>query len=272
MSRADGSESAEALADPDAIGVLHHLSSSGGTLIARTVAAMPSAVLLSEVHPLSPRRVWFNPFDPIPQLLANYPDLGPDADGQKAEFRRRLELVWNGCRRVGRRLVLRNHAHSDFLGTDPTGRLELETALPDGASLKRAATLRDPVDAWLSMQASGFAKSMKSFDDYCVRVEAFLAQFEPDEVETYEAFVAEPAAVARRLCERLGVVFVPGRETAFAEISISGNSGRGEAWTEVRRAQRRPFTPAFRRRVLKSEAYGRIAARFGYPRDPIDAF
>ena len=38
----------------NAIGVLHHLSSSGGTLIARAIAAMPDVVMLSEVHPVSP--------------------------------------------------------------------------------------------------------------------------------------------------------------------------------------------------------------------------
>ena len=253
------------------IGVLHHLSSSGGTLIARTLAAMPDAVMLSEVHPRAPRRILFNPFDPVPQLLANYPEIGPDAEGQQEEFRRRLEVVWRSCLKAERRLVLRNHAHSDFLGPDPTGRLEIESALPAGAELKRAATLRDPVDAWLSMQASGFAKNLKNFDDYCTRVEAFLAEFDPEEIETYEAFVADPAAVTRRLCERLGVPYVAGREAAFAEISLSGNSGRGKEWTAVKRAPRRPFAPSFRRRVLKSEAYRRIADRFGYPPDPIDA-
>lgn len=257
-------------ADND-IGVLHHLSSSGGTLIARAIAAMPDVVMLSEVHPVSQRRVWFNPYDPVPQLLANYPDIGPDAEGQKDEFRRRLDVVWASCRRADRRLVLRNHAHSDFLGPDPTGRLEIETALPTRAELKRAATVRDPVDAWLSMQASGFAKNLKNFEDYCVRVEAFLAQFAPDEIETYEAFVADPAAVAQRLCERLGVTYVAGRESAFADITLSGNSGRGKEWTEIKKAPRRPFAPSFRRRVLKSEAYRRIADRFGYPLDPIDA-
>lgn len=265
------SEPASAKNGDDAIGVLHHLSSSGGTLIARAIAAMPDVVMLSEVHPLAPHRIWFAPFDPVPQLLANYPEIGPDAEAQKEEFRRRLDFVWTRCRKADRRLILRNHAHSDFLGAAPTGRLEIEGCLPVGASLKRAATVRDPVDAWLSMLASGFAKTLTTFDDYCVRVEAFLSQFEADEIETYEAFVSDPAAVMERLCARLGVSYVAGREAAFAEINLSGNSGRGKEWTDIKKTPRRPFAPAFRRGVMKSDAYRRIADRFGYPLDPADA-
>lgn len=258
-------------AAPSLIGVLHHLSSSGGTLIARTLAAMPEVVMLSEVHPIAPSRVSFDPFDPLPQLLANYPELGPDRQGQKDEFRRRLGLVWESCRKAERRLVLRNHAHSDFLGLEASRQLEIESALPEGAEMRRAATLRDPVDAFISMHVSGFAKHLRNFDDYCVRVEDFLSQFAPEEIETYESFVSDPAAVTKRLCQRLGVTYAPGREAAFSEISLSGNSGRGKDWTEIKSTSRRPFSPEFRRAVLSSAAYGRIAERFGYPPDPVDA-
>ena len=60
------------------IGLIHHLSNTGGILISKCIAAMPSVVLLSEMHPLVGllQRQFF-PLDPLAQLLVNYPALTP---------------------------------------------------------------------------------------------------------------------------------------------------------------------------------------------------
>jgi len=244
------------------IGIVHHLSSSGGTVISKCIAALPDVVLLSEMHPLTVLDVpHFLPIDPLAQLLSNYPQLAPDDENLQRLFCERLEPVAETCQKAGKHLVLRDHSHSDYL-TDREPRTRLADALGKYYELRRIVTLRNPIDAWLSMKASGFDNHVLNFSDYCDRVLTFLEDHTHLPLWRYEDFVARPETIIAEISKSLDVPFDPSFLSHFAEKTLTGDSGRKP--TEITELPRRDYSESFAEEVAASESFGIIANRFGY--------
>jgi hypothetical protein len=241
--------------------LVHHLSSSGGTIISKCLAVMPRTVLLSEIHPTTVHRVEFFPIDPLGQLIWNYPRLAPPIDVLYEQFRSRLKPVVDVCASLDKILILRDHSHSDYLtNQEPAGRLV--AALRPAFELRRAATIRDPIDAWLSMTASGFDYHVKGFDDYCGRVVKFVMDHQDIRFWRYEDFIARPATVMAELCRHLEVPFDAQFVSRYNNVTLTGDSGRKPA--TITTLPRRQMPDGFLTTVRSSRGYGIIAERFGY--------
>lgn len=244
------------------IGIVHHLSSSGGTVISKCLAAMPNVVLLSEMHPLvGLDQPVFLPLDPLAQFLVNYPVLSPNDEELRAHFLGRLRIVAETCRSHGKFLIIRDHAHSDYLmGRKPES--QLVRSLGKEFETRRLVTIRHPIDAWLSMCASGFASQIAGFGDYCDRVLAFLEDHKELPVWRYEDFIAYPAFVLQCMAQYLGCAFDPNFEARISSINLTGDSGRKP--DKISFLARRTLPTNFRQEVIASKSFYTIADRLRY--------
>jgi len=243
------------------IGIIHHLSSSGGTVISRCLASMPDVALLSEVHPTAAVPVGFFPIDPLGQFAANYADLLPDEERMYRAFRERVSAVADICAERNKALVLRDHSHSDYL-THLFPKSRLVEALGQSFLLKRIVTMRHPIDSYLSMKASGFDVHLRSFDDYCQRVLRFLDDHTALPLWRYEDFVAEPGKILKAMCEELGVGFDEDWVHRFNTIKLTGDSGRRP--DKITPLPRRDTPPALIEEAAASSAFVEIAQRLNY--------
>lgn len=214
---------------------IHHLSASGGTVISKAIAAQPRVVLLSEMNPSAGGL--FSPRDPFSQVVVNYPGLFPGRT-QEDVFLQRIEEIETACATQGLSLVVRDHSHTDFLGgkeREP----RLRAVLGRSFVLQSIATVRNPVDAWLSMSSSGFNKALKSFTVYCDRVKMFLDAYADLPLLRYEDFTAAPAEVTASMAAALGLPFDPGFADRLDGIRVTGDSGRLKKSTQIRPLERR---------------------------------
>jgi hypothetical protein len=213
------------------IRVLHHLASSGGTLISKCLAAMPNTFVLSEVHPysnlhLQSDRSLFLPNDILSQCKqANVPQIDSLADDI---FLNSIKSAHKHVTSYGGQLVLRDHSHSDYcLGTQVRGKKSIVELLTEDFNVLSVITLRNPMEAYVSMEKSRFLHfTPPTFAEYCKRVEAFLLAYKGVPVYLYEDFVAAPSKVMNAICDSLELDFHPMFEEIFSLFKMSGDSGR----------------------------------------------
>jgi len=145
--------------------------------------------------------------DPFPQLLANYPDLIPEMNGETI-FLDRMIIVQEACEQRERLLVVRDHSHVDFL-TRKVLKPRLRAVLSQRFDVISVATIRNPIDAWLSMLEAGFARDLQNFTAYCDRVKMFVEAYADVPMLKYEDFCAAGADTVGKLAAALDLPFDP---------------------------------------------------------------
>lgn len=252
------------------IRTIHHLAASGGTMMSRAIAANASVYLLSEIHPFSPRGTYFNPIDPLQHAINQYQEtLKFNRDEVAEAFILRLKPVMKKVAARGGYLVLRDHAHSDWMfgPTYPASRL-LEVLRPY-SHLQSIVTLRNPVETYLSLLPKNWHYD-RSFDEFCGVLRQFLAYFAGTPVFHYEDFVQAPDAVLQRMLAALSLPYDPGWRERYPTLPLTGDSGRGGEQAPIEPKPMRAFSEAMRQEVLASENYAALCATYGYYRDPAE--
>jgi hypothetical protein len=242
------------------IRTIHHLASSGGTIISKTIAAQPGVVFLSEMNPSHP--VLFSPLDPFPQLLVNYPDLFPDRKIRQV-FAERIMEVHSACAAKSMSLVVRDHSHTDFTLRQVRKPGLRKLLIDSGFEVRSIATLRHPIDVWLSMSASGFNKSLPDFTTYCQRVKLFADNYKDLPLFRYEDFTANTDSVVEKMVRALDLVFDPEFGQRLGEVRVSGDSGRLRNQTQIQVLQRRQVPDLLREEANRPENV-RILTELGY--------
>src|SRR5690606_8601936 len=120
---------------------------TGGTLICKCIAAMPNVQLLSEIDPLSRHSLGGAPrFAPTDLLLLLRQSTQGADDAQILEiFRSGLQIVHRHAGSSGHRLVLRDHAHSQFCMGPLTERPTLREIVLDVLPVRSIVTVRHPL-------------------------------------------------------------------------------------------------------------------------------
>lgn len=227
-------------AGPEPIRTIHHLSCTGGTLIAKCIASMPNVLLLNEVDPLSPLpfksgKPAFTPTDMIALLRQGDKDISEDLIERL--FVQNLETVRDEMAKTGRSLILRDHSHSHFLTGDAVPeRPALRDMLARHFPLRSIVTVRDPIDSYLSMKKQGWYEhfSPPTFDEYCRRYLIFLKKYEGVNLVKYEDFVADPPLIMKRICAVLELDYSDIFLKVFDVFRFSGDSGRSGGVIEAR--------------------------------------
>ena len=250
----------------EALRTLHHFACTGGTLIAKCIAAMPNVQLLSEVDPLSryladgaPR---FVPTDMV--ALLRQSSRGSDPALVIELFQAQMRVLQGHATRRGWALVLRDHAHSHFCeGADVAERPNLRQLMPAERPLLSLLTVRHPLDSLASLAAADWLHfEPRSVDEYCRRYHRFLDSHAGVPVLRYEDFVAVPQPSMQRICGILQLGFQPRFAELFSGFGLSGDSGRSGDRIVSRPSQ--PRAVALEDEAGRSETYLSLVARLGY--------
>lgn len=248
--------------------IVHHLACSGGTLVSKCLSALPNVFLLSELHPTTTLhqgggKPKFLPADVITQ--SRYAGV-PDADTLAWDiFKANIVTTSRHLERFSGKLVIRDHTHSDFcVGESYSNYSTIANALSTEFELLRVVTLRDPIDAYLSLVKNGWASHFQptTFDEYCKRVWAFVSEYSDEQVYKYEDFVCSPETVLNQICTKLRLEFEDSFQDIFDIFQVTGDSGRSGDVISPR--ERRPLTDEEVQEFANSDFYTLIAKRFNY--------
>lgn len=193
------------------IRVIHHLAKTGGTIISRCLGCMENVTLLSEVHPidneilrliahpLQQAYFWFN-------LLSKEEIIAIDQKGFMS-FIDTIKLIDQKTVDRHKNLVLRDWSHLDFLGTpfiNPSYQLTTNQYLQEDFDILEIATIRHPIDQWLSMQKVPTLRNI-SISDYLLGYVNFVEACDSMPLFRYEDFTQSPTMIMRSLCHVLQI-------------------------------------------------------------------
>jgi hypothetical protein len=252
-------------APQEPIRTIHHFACSGGTLISKCLAAMPNTQVLSEVDPLSEIEVPTPRFAPTDLLqLVRQSTRGADHGLLIDLFQRNLQAVYDTTRRIGQRLILRDHAHSHFCtGRAVAQRPTLRSIVSDRFPVLSALTVRDPLESYTSLAANQWLHfSPATFEEYCQRYIAFLQAYKGVPIIRYEEFTRAPNTTMGLMCEHLQIPFSEQFGDLFGVFTLTGDSGRtGEV---IAPRQRREMDNSLASQSSASPSYRLLRDLLGY--------
>lgn len=253
---------------PEPVRLLHQFACTGGTLIAKCLAAMPNVQLLSEVDPLSTlllgqARPHFAPTDLIVQMRQS--TRGAAQALLVRIFLDGIGLVHENCADRGLRLLLRDHAHSHYCtGPEIPQRPSLRRIMADRFELLSAVTVRHPLDSYLSLRSNGWISfEPVGLDEYCRRYLRFLDDHQGLAVFRYEDFVQAPETQMQLLCDVLRLPYAAEFGQRFSVFRLTGDSGRSGSVIAAR-PPRDPDDPGVEREAAQSLHYRTLLGRLGY--------
>lgn len=251
--------------------LIHQLARSGGTLINRLLLAQGVAVL-SEVHPLG----WAT-LDPLAQARDWFGLIGADdlhgRDG--LPYADAIALIAGSARRRKRPLVIRDWSHLDFmpvgLGLKPALVSVQAEMLADHFDLLRTATVRHPLDQWLSLAAmlttEGRPPRQAELEEWLNGMHGFAVMAAATGFVRYEEIVNDPASGMEKLCRKLDFAFDPARLEGWREttdFSTGGVPGRAAASIAIERLEPRPAPPHLLHRLNRDRRYRQALDLLGY--------
>ncbi len=250
---------------------IHHFACTGGTVISRCLAALPQVMLISEINPINRNSPKFNPSHPL--ALLEQRCTTPLAESWwRREFADQLSLLIDWCREAHCDLLLRDHSHSDYcVGPSWSKQPTLLGQLPQSSRVFSVVTLRHPLDSWLGLCHAGWQNQLypPSLLSYCQRYGQFLNHYEHKPWLYYEDFCQEPAWFLEMIGEELCLGYDPKVLDNFAEIQLSGDSGRKDNAISLR--IRRPIPSEIKSELndaVSRRALLHLCERMGYPLKP----
>lgn len=257
--------------DEAPIRMIHHFACTGGTLISKLIAAMPNALVLSEVDPLS--RVMIGDgrapfFAPTDLIYCARVALRPINDRTTVKmFQAELGALHAHARESGQYLVLRDHSHSHFCtDTDPAKRPALRWMVQEVAPIRSVVTVRHPLDSFLSLDNNGWRHFQPfTLEEYACRYLEFIEAHRGVPVYRYEDLVAASDDVLEKICRDLELPFRPGAEAMLQVIEMSGDSGRKASRIGTR--ARRELPDWLAEQQFTSQTYGDLCRTLGYDAD-----
>lgn len=251
--------------------LIHQLARSGGTLINRLLLAQDVAVL-SEVHPLG----WAS-HDPLAQARDWFGLTGAtDLRGRDAlPYADAIALIAEQARRRRLPLAIRDWSHLDFmplgLGLKPALASAQAAALAGRFELIRIATVRHPLDQWLSLAAmlaeEGRPPRQADLETWLDGMASFAAMAAAAGFVRYEDIAADPPAGMEDLCRRLDLPFDAARLEGWREtttFSTGGVPGRAASSAGIERLEPRPAPPHILHRLNRDRRYRQALEVLGY--------
>lgn len=258
--------------DRPTVRVIHQLARSGGTVIGKCLATMDKLVLLSENHPNAFRI--HAQYNPIVQVNSWYGLLTPaeleglDRAGRRIPFADEIALIEQRCRERGLTLVIRDWTHLDYIGvpfTRPTYRLSTREALATRFHLVTTATVRHPIDQWLSQENAPTMRGKQPLADFLRGYRLFAEIAAGIGFIRFEDFTRDPDGQLRKLCDRLDAAFDPGyrqRWKTYKKITGDVQSTRNQP--DIQPTPRRPLQEGLLARFEASPDYRASLKALGY--------
>lgn len=249
------------------IRIIHHLASSGGSLISKCISALPNVYLLSEVHPTTTLHIdrdtpQFSATDLV--TVGRYAGIPNIDEFANEHFLSAISLINRHVSSYGGTVVLRDHCHSDFCVAHPPSKHRgIVAVLQNTFEVQSVLTVRDPIDCYLSLLSTGWIHfSPATFNEYCRRTLVFLDSYPDAEVLRYEDFVSSPKVIFKQLCDAISLPYNDNFAEIFDAFKVTGDSGRSGSAIAPR--ERRQIDENLKREIRKSTYYRNIADKFGY--------
>lgn len=254
------------------IRVLRHLARSGGTLISRCLGCMNGVTLLSEVHPRN--TVDINPYRQACRWfgLVSYPRYLWWKHIHKPDFEDFIRICHTRTASRGSTLVLRDWSHIDYIGlpwTEPVFGSALCDALESRFRVVRSATVRHPIDQWISLKKLPILNdlTLKQYLRGCVE---FARDARSTGFVRYEDFTQDPTTAMQTICDRLELSYDRHFLTNWSRYTtITGDTvreqGRGVGDTAIRVLKPRAIEPELREAFLANPDHRETCELLGYP-------
>jgi len=251
------------------IRLLHHMARTGGTVISKCLASMNSVALLSEIHPAGGR--WFNPLQQahVWHGLLQEEDLARLRGGAPMPFHAAIGLIERRARDRGLALVLRDWSHLDFTAVpflpQPSYRLTLALALLPAFEIVNTATVRHPIDQWLSLSQLAVIKGRLGLADYLRGYRRFAEVAVRIGFLRYEDFTRDPAGAMALLCQRLRLPYDPGFQERWMHYTkITGDTPPGSRPPEIVPSRRKACPDELIAAFAENEDYRQAIRLLGY--------
>lgn len=210
---------------------------------------MDSVLLLSEIHP---RGVPI--YDPLQQAHEWF-DLLSDEDIQRVKsdppgFVETIALIHERASERHQMLVIRDWSHLDFTGVpllpNPSYKLATAEVLRPHFDVIQTATVRHPVDQWLSLNRMRTVRGRITLSAFLRGYLAFAEKCQSIGFVQYEDFAQSPNCSLRSLCENLALPFDPSYVDRWAAYdTITTDPELRSDSTVIQPPQRRPVSSAF---------------------------
>ncbi len=254
------------------IRIVHHMARSGGTLISRCLGCMNHVTLLSEIHPVGSLK--YGPqFNPVMQAhrwfgLLTAGDIAATQRSPPMDFADVIELVARRCAERNRVLVIRDWTHIDFTGVPfcaPTYRLATADALRERFDVIQTATVRHPINQWLSFDLD-VGKGRLSLEDFLHGYRLFAEQCIRIGFVRFEDFIKYPEDNMRELCSQLRMVYDPMFLEHWREYkAITGATGRAMTLREIAPPPEKRVPADLLNRFSGNHEYWQSLELLGYP-------
>ncbi len=192
------------------------MARSGGTIISRCLGCMKGIVLLSEIHPYGYQNQLINPLAQAHEWfkLLKPEDIARVKNNQPLPFVDVIELIKQRCDEQNLTLVIRDWSHIDFTGwphnNKPAYKLTTAKSLASRFTIVRTATVRHPIDQWLSFRESqSWTGTEFSLDKFLYGYRKFAEVAVKMGYERYEDFTDKPEMVLEKLCNKLRIPYDP---------------------------------------------------------------
>ena len=229
--------------------------------------------LLSEIHPravslfnpLQQAHEWFN--------LFNSEDIQRLRE-ESFSFVQVIELIELRSRQRGEVLVIRDWAHLDFTGLPfldkPSYSLGIVNALSRNFQLIQIATVRHPLDQWLSLRhlqimQESIANQKLTVNYFLRGYLKFARQCKEIGFVRYEDFTRGPESVMQDICGKLDVPYDPEFIRRWHEYhNITGDVTSTRGGNEIKPLERRDLNSTLQELFESDPAYAESLDLLGY--------
>jgi hypothetical protein len=256
-------------AERPVVRILHQMARSGGTVICKCLGSMSDVVLLSEIHPRGSRL--FNPLRQAQQWfqLLTAADVERLRIAGAIAFGDAIALVYERCQERGKTLLLRDWSHLDFTAVPflpaPSYRLTIAEVLGEQFEVRHMATVRHPLDQWLSLRnlalvhgklsLEAFMRGYRRFAEHCTQI-GFVR---------YEDFTRGPREALQLLCRELDLRYDPGWEQRWSSYTtITGEVQSRRAGTRIAPVPRQAMEAGLRETCEANTDYRESVRLLGY--------
>lgn len=252
-----------------AIGIMHNLARSGGTLVGRCLGSMSGVRLLSEIHPQGIR--YFNPVEQAANWfgLVDLKEMQAFASKQENfSFSDAIEIIHSKCINEGSHLVLRDWAYLDFIGIpfnpSPSCEHVLSKTLETAFQLHEVSLVRHPVDQWLSLTRDPNIAQRLTLKQYIKGCLRYARRCQDHTFIHYEDFTREPETNMQQICKNLGIEYNADfmhKWSSYQHITGDPETYNRNTITEVRRY---PVPKKLRKQLSKNREYDETIHLLGY--------
>lgn len=249
------------------IRTIHHFACTGGTLISKCLSALPNVFLLSEVHPFSELEIntekpKFTPSNL--SKLARYASIPMIDKLADKIFVDSIKSIHRHLESVGGQLILRDHSHSDYcIGSSVAQKPKVSSILEEDFEIYSVATIRDPIDSYMSLVRNGWVKfEPDSLDEYCRRMLIFLSEFSEEKIFRYEDFLGQPQKIMKEMCAILSVGYCERFSEIFDIFKLTGDSGR--SGVDISKRNRLEIGGDLIGKAISSKFYNIVCEKFNY--------